>query len=755
MLDASQVLGVNPVGLELPLPLSPEARGQLATGRLHLVPGGLYAILLERWPSWLCRLVERSVNLGPIYSIGLCWQGELLGAATLATSRGAQVPSERIEALANLVALAFQKRQTEAALRRSEERYRTLFQSSALAIGVRDLDGSYLEFNQAYARMLGYSLEELATKRTADITHPDDVPVSSGNMARVASGEAEVRRYLKRYLRKDGRVVWGDVCIQPLRRPDGTPHAVLGTVVDVTERWEAQRESEAWKQRYELLSLSSGSIVYDRDPSGEIVWGGSHLAVLGYTLEELAGGVREWLERVHPEDRDRTEASFESASGAGHQFQAEYRFRHREGHYLLVRDMGYPIKAAGGKVERLIGAIVDITAEKRAEEERRALEEQLRQAQKMESIGRLAGGVAHDFNNIMTGIMGYTELLLGGASETVHEDLLEIKHAAKRAAGLTAQLLAFSRKQIIVPRKLDLGEQLRGSARMIERLIGEDVELSLAISSGLAPILADPGQIDQILFNLAVNARDAMPGGGKLTVAAAEASVDESRARELTMARPGDFVVVSVSDTGQGMSQEILERLFEPFFTTKERGKGTGLGLSTVFGILQQNEGFIEVSSAPGLGSCFNLYWPRSEGPIAAAGEPQPSPRPGHETVLVVEDEESVRSLAQRFLRQNGYRVLGASTVAEAEAALRRADPRVELLLTDVIMPGVDGRQLHERLRALQPELKVVYMSGYAGEVIAHHGVLESSVHFLPKPFDADSLTSAVRAALDEPRRGG
>ncbi len=747
LVDAAEVLGVSPVGLELPL--SAVARAELTRGRLHPVPGGLHGLLLGRFPEWLCRLIERSAGLGPIYSIGLCWQGTLHGNATFALPAGASVPVERIEALANLVALAFQKRETESALRRSEERYRTVFQSSALAIGVRDLEGGYLEFNQAYARMLGYSFEELFDKRTADLTHPDDVHVSTSNMALVSTGSAEVRRYLKRYVRKDGGVVWGDVCIQPLRGPSGEPYAILGTVVDVTERWEAQREGEAWKQRYELLALSSGNVVYDCDTSGGIVWGGSHEPVLGYSAAELAGGGAEWLERIHPDDRSAVEARFDEATRAGTRFDAEYRFRHRDGHYLLIRDIGFPVRGSGGSVERFIGTMVDITAERRAEEERRALEEQLRQAQKLESIGRLAGGVAHDFNNIMTGILGYTELLLAETPEgSAHEDLLEIRQAARRASSLTAQLLAFSRKQIIVPRVLDLRELLQGSARMLQRLIGEDIELVLEVRDEL-PILADPSQMDQVLFNLAVNARDAMPRGGKLSVEAEVASVDEPRARQHG-AKPGEFVRLTVSDTGVGMSVEVRERLFEPFFTTKEQGKGTGLGLSTIFGILQQNGGFIEVESAPGAGARFLLYWPRAEGPVSTPPEPVQRPRPGHETVLVVEDDDSVRALARRILERSGYRVLCAANAVDAEAALREAEPAVAVLLTDVIMPSLDGRQLYERLRALQPGLRVVFMSGYAGEVIARHGVLEASVHFVQKPFDAHALTRVLREALDE-----
>ncbi len=750
VLSAAQLLGVEPVGLELPL--LEAARVSLATGRLHEVPGGLHAILLDRWPEWLCRLIARSADLGSIYSIGLCWRGQLLGNATLATQRGQQVQAERIEALANLIALAFQKRQTEAALRRSEGRYRTLFHSSALAIGVRAIDGAYIEFNQAYARMLGYTLEELRARRTVDVTHPDDVQLSEQHLGRIARGESELERYEKRYLRKDGSVVRGDVCVQPLRGEDGAPAAILGTVVDVTQRWQAQRESVEWKRRYELLALSSGSVAYELHEDGTVVWGGSLGPALGYRAEELEGGLARWMELIHPEDRVEAEAAHLAAVRTQVRLRVEYRLRHRDGRYLRVQDTGYPVRGTG-ELARVVGLLVDVTAERKAEEERRALEEQLRQAQKLESIGRLAGGVAHDFNNLMTAILGCTELLLGQhrAGDPDHDDLLDIRDAARRAAALTSQLLAFSRKQIIIPRVIELGGLLRASERVLQRLIGEDVALVFELAPDLASIKADPGQIEQVLFNLVVNARDAMPGGGKLTVAAENVTVDETRAAQAD-ATSGHHVRLSVTDSGQGMTPEVRERIFEPFFTTKELGKGTGLGLSTVFGIIKQNGGFIEVESAPGQGATFRLYWPRAEGQATPSVEQMGCPRPGTETVLVVEDEEVVRSTARRFLTHHGYRVLCASNPSEAEVALRGADPRVDILLTDVILPELDGRQLFERLRVLQPELRVVFMSGHAGDVIAARGVLEQDVHFLQKPFDVAQLTRALRAALEEER---
>lgn len=385
--------------------------------------------------------------------------------------------------------------------------------------------------------------------------------------------------------------------------------------------------------------------------------------------------------------------------------------------------------------------------------ERRRLEEQLRQAQKMEAIGQLAGGVAHDFNNILTAITGYSELLLDELSpdSPLRDDVSEIRKAADRAATLTRQLLAFSRKQILALRVLDLNVLVADMDKLLRRLLGEDVDLVTKLDPALGAVKADPGQLEQVIVNLAVNARDAMPEGGKLTIETRNADLDESYAREHLPVTPGRYVLLAVSDTGTGMSQETQVHLFEPFFSTKEKGKGTGLGLATVYGIVKQSGGYIWCYSEVGHGSTFKVYLPLVEEPAQPLAAPRARTKParGWETVVVVEDEEGVRLLARRVLKAQGYTVLEATDGAAAVALAREHAGPLHLLLTDVILPASSGRKLADELVTLRPGLKVLYMSGYTEDAIVHRGVLDPGTAFLHKPFSPDDLTLKVREVLD------
>ena len=385
--------------------------------------------------------------------------------------------------------------------------------------------------------------------------------------------------------------------------------------------------------------------------------------------------------------------------------------------------------------------------------ERKRVEEQLRQAQKMEAIGRLAGGVAHDFNNLLGVILGHSDLLLNrlepGSPLQRHVDLI-LKTSA-RAATLTHQLLAFSRKQILAPRVLDLNAVVAGMERMLRRLIGEDIDLVIAPGTGLDRIMADPGQMEQVILNLAANARDAMPRGGRLTLETANVELDEAYTRQHPGASAGRHVLLALSDTGAGMDPETRERLFEPFFTTKESGKGTGLGLATVYGIVKQSGGNIWVYSEPGHGTAFKIYLPRAEAPAEApAAEPPPAPAPrGTETILLVEDENDLRDLAGDVLTSHGYRVLSAASPSQALGLLDGHAGPIHLLLTDVVMPGMSGRDLAQLLGRRYADLRVLYMSGYTDEAIVQHGVLAPGTHFLQKPFTPDTLTRQARQVLE------
>ncbi|NJN97997.1 MAG: response regulator [Anaerolineales bacterium] len=396
----------------------------------------------------------------------------------------------------------------------------------------------------------------------------------------------------------------------------------------------------------------------------------------------------------------------------------------------------------------------DITERKRAEEARAKLEEELRQTQKMESIGRLAGGVAHDFNNLLTVIRGYSEFMQKRMQpDDPHlEDLEQIRHASERAASLTRQLLAFSRKQILAPTILDLNILITNLHKMLGRLIGEDITLSLNLQPELWPITADPGQMEQVIMNLVVNARDAMPTGGRLTIETGNIHLDESYTQTHPTAPPGPCVLLAVTDTGYGMDKSTLTRIFEPFFTTKEPGQGTGLGLATVFGIVKQSGGDILVYSEPNQGATFKVFLPANKTQANPAFKPpvQLTRAKGHETILLVEDEEQVRSLVRNILQDQGYKVLETHLGSEALLVAQHHQHSIDLLITDVIMPQMSGRVLAEQLKKLLPDLKVLFMSGYTDDTVVRHGLLTAEVEFLSKPFSPIALLTKLREVLDK-----
>ncbi len=423
----------------------------------------------------------------------------------------------------------------------------------------------------------------------------------------------------------------------------------------------------------------------------------------------------------------------------------EYRFRHQDGKYRWLRDEKRLLRDAAGKPVEVVGSWADIT-------ERKLLEDQFRQAQKMEAVGRLAGGVAHDFNNLLTVITGYSELVLGQlrAADPLHGFVEQIRQAGDRAAGLTRQLLAFSRKQVLMPATLDLNFLMKEMEKMLHRLIGEDIDLLVNPHVPLWPIKADPGQVEQVLMNLVVNARDAMPQGGKLTIETGNVVLDASYVGRHPEVQPGEYVLLAVSDTGCGMDAATQARIFEPFFTTKG-DKGTGLGLATVYGIVKQSGGSIDVYSELGVGTAFKIYLPHDREQRA---ESKSSPglkatTRGTETVLLAEDEPGVRSLAKFVLESNGYMVLEAKNGGEALLLCEQYEGPIHMLVTDVVMPQLSGPKLAERLLALRPKMKVLYLSGYTDDAIVHHGVLNSGTPFLQKPFTPASLALKVREVLD------
>jgi len=520
---------------------------------------------------------------------------------------------------------------------------------------------------------------------------------------------------------------------------------------------DAEAARDATEQRFRSLIEHSSDVITLLDARGTIVYSTQSLKpTLGYAAVEMMG--HSVFELVHPDQQPAAAALLERLlQDPAAVLRADFRVRQKGG---LWRDLDVVManRLADPHVRALVVTYRDVTDRKRAEESLRVADERLRGVQKMEAVGRLAAGVAHDFNNLLTAILGSTDLLLESlpADHPGHEDALETRRAAMRAADLTRQLLAFSRQQVLAPRVLDVNDVVRDVERLLRRLIGEDVELRIVPASGLAAVQADASQLEQVLVNLAVNARDAMPRGGILTIQTANVVLDDAYVASQPLVTAGDYVMIAVSDTGTGMDADTRARVFEPFFTTKERGKGTGLGLATAYGIVKQSGGYIWVYSELGIGTTFKVYLPRVVGPAEplATTPVATGPLRGSETILVVEDQAEVRTLIRKMLEARGYRVLTAEHgPAALQIAALHSGP-IHLLLSDVVMPGMSGRELSLTLSATRTTMRTLYLSGYTDESIVHHGVLAAGVAFLQKPFTADGLAQKVREVLGAPAVG-
>ena len=525
--------------------------------------------------------------------------------------------------------------------------------------------------------------------------------------------------------------------------------AASGRLAYARRQGEAREALRVSEERFRLAFKGSpDAIAINRVSDGlYLEVNDGFLRLTGYTMDEVVG--HSSIELDVWQDLAARGRLVEQVvrEGSG---EVETRFR-RKDRSLLWGAMSAKLLRIGG-VQCMLSVTRDVTELKRAQEERQALEDQLRQAQRLESIGRLAGGVAHDFNNLLTVILGSAETLKeerAAGTPLSPEAIDEIASAGQRAGELTRQLLAFARRQVIAPVPLDLNAIVRRSEKLLRRLLGEDVELVTALEPRLWTVRCDPGQIEQAIVNLAVNSRDAMPGGGRLTIESRNVEVDDALVAAHPFMRRGPHALLVVRDSGEGMTPEARAHVFEPFFTTKPRGKGTGLGLATVYGIVKQNAGFVLLESEAGRGTTFELYFPRTLDASVEVFAPTPAPGTGTETVLLVEDDAQVREVALRSLRSAGYRVLVAGSGAEALDVSARHGDGIDLLLTDVIMPGLNGRELAEALRRDRPALRVLYMSGYTHEVISRAGVLDSGIEFLPKPFTAAALQQRVRRVLD------
>ena len=512
----------------------------------------------------------------------------------------------------------------------------------------------------------------------------------------------------------------------------------------VSQRQRAEEELSEANQTLRSLVQTSPLAIIALDLEGNVKsWNSAAERIFGWSEQEVIG---QRIQIIPDDEWDGFYNSLDITRKAGTFTGFETTRMRKDGSLIDVSLSAAPLVDGRGNINGSVVVIADIT-------ERKHLEEQFRQAQKMEAIGRLAGGVAHDFNNLLTAIIGYSQLAIGRLhhEDPMRKEIEEIERAGQRAAGLTNQLLAFSRRQVLQLQELDLNVVVSDLGKMLQRLIGEDIELATSLDPDIGFVKADRGQIAQIVVNLAVNSRDAMPAGGKLTIETANVDLDESYTKEHVEVPPGQYVMLAISDTGSGIDKETQERVFEPFFTTKEQGKGTGLGLSTVYGIVKQSGGHIQLYSEPGTGTVFKVYLPQIR---RTANRPEPSSSKakspqGVETILLVEDEDLVRQLARVVLESNGYTVLEAASGDETRLICERYEGPIQLLLTDVVMPGGSGREVAQSVSVLRPEMKVLFMSGYTDDAIVSHGVLTANSVFLQKPFTVDALLHMVREVLD------
>jgi two-component system cell cycle sensor histidine kinase/response regulator CckA len=618
-------------------------------------------------------------------------------------------------------------------LESAEQRYRQLFERSLAGVIRTTVDGRILECNLACARIFGYATSEdlIASPIEDRYFHPEDRKTFIAILRKVKS----LTNYEQCLRRKDGSKVWLLGSANLLEGKRGAPAVNEETFIDITERKNAEetfrKAFNANPEPITIATLSEGRYIDVNE---------SFLRVTGHLREEVIGRTSNELNFwERPEDRA-TFVKLVMRQGSIRDF--ELNFRTKSGEIRMATDSAEIIDVAGQQCT--IAIFRDIT-------ERKTLEKQLRQTQKMEAVGQLSGGIAHDFNNLLGVIIGYSEILEQRLppGDPLHKECLQIKKAGQSAASLTRQLLAFSRQQILEPRVLDLNAIVLNVEKMLRRLIGEHINLKTSLEPALGSVKADQSQIEQVIINLAVNARDAMPQGGKLMIETANVDLDEDYARRHPPQLPGPYVLLSVADTGMGMDAETQSHIFEPFFTTKEVGKGTGLGLSTVYGVVRQSGGHIWVYSEQGQGTTFKIYLPRAR---QTAGLQQPVAAPadslrGSETILLVEDEEALRGLTRSLLEDSGYTVLEAELPEGATEIARSHRGPIHLLLSDMVMPGMDGRALAANLAPIRPEMRVVYMSGYTG--FTHAGLADSDIVLLAKPFTREKLLRKMREALE------
>nr|WP_319404510.1 PAS domain S-box protein [uncultured Desulfosarcina sp.] len=635
------------------------------------------------------------------------------------------------------------------ALKESEERFRLAFRTLPDAINLNRLsDGVFIDINDGFTDLTGYSRKEVIGKKSIDINiwkDPDDRKRLIDGLMRTG----HVKKLEAQFVRKNGDIGIGHMSARILHIND--EDVIQSITKDVTERKQAEKSLKESEERLRLITDNMDDVITQTDAQIKVVFGSPSLErVLGYRSCEMIG--KPAIDFIHPDDIERVlKEATEARQNHALSVLLQYRWRHANGTFVWVESSTRLLYDEHGFSKGAIFGTRDISDRIQAEKEKEALEKQLMQAQKFEALGRLSGGVAHDLNNLLSPILGYSELLLDdfAANDQRKEKIEQINKAGSRARDLVRQLLAFSRRQTLEFKPLNINNVLTDFGKLLQRTIREDIKLSICLSPLMKPIMADIGQVEQVIMNLSVNASDAMPGGGKLTIETAIAELDENYASTHPVVNPGEYVMLSFSDTGHGMDEGTRLKIFEPFFSTKGK-QGTGLGLATVYGIVKQHKGNIWVYSELGKGTIFKVYLPITEKLPADAsiGKKVNSNLKGHETILLVEDDKQVRDLAHEILIKNGYKVFQAQNGKDALKVCELNEDSIDLLLTDVVMPEMNGKELFSILRKKHPNMKVVYMSGYTENVISHHGVLDEGLQFIQKPFTVYNLTAKLRATL-------
>jgi two-component system, cell cycle sensor histidine kinase and response regulator CckA len=629
---------------------------------------------------------------------------------------------------------------------RSEERLRlqaAALEAAADSIVITDPKGIVIRTNPAFTEMTGYTAEEILGKPLGILNSgKHDKAFFRDMWAAITRGDTWRCEIINK--RKDGTLYTEEQAITPVRT-DGKITHFVAIKQDITERKRNEAERRRTEEKYRAIYEDAVIGIFQTSPEGQVLGVNPALArICGYdTPEELIQGItdigHEWY--VDPGQRQELQRLLEK-DGFVRTF--EYQARRRDGSRAWLLQTTRVVRDESGKIAYYEGTVHDIT-------ERKVLEDQLRQSQKMEAVGQLAGGIAHDFNNALSVINGYSELLQQAltADHALSKQAEEIHKAGQRAASLTRQLLAFSRKQTVQPVVLDLNSVVSEMEKMLRRLIGEDITLEMELGKRLKTVRVDRSQMEQIFMNLAINARDAMPKGGKLLIETSNAELDAMYLRQHPYAKPGPYVMLSVSDTGCGMDKTTQAHIFEPFFTTKDVGKGTGLGLSTVYGIVKQSKGYVSVYSELEKGTTFKIFLPESEAADTGAGTAaKPELPAGKEAILLVEDDPALRELTRNCLLGNGYSVVEADNGKSAIEVSQKHHGTIHMLLTDVIMPQMSGPELAQALSQARPEMKVLFMSGYTDDLIAHHGMLNAGTILIEKPFDISSLLTKVRQVL-------